>query len=240
MTSLFTIFAVAALLAAGGPQAGDATFDARVSAVRRHMRSSCQSLQAMPKAPEGDGARLADTAVSSVAAALEGWNSVVHDFAPRVPEGYAGDPAWTQRLEDLRLLLGRMGREIAAGEHRSAFLSCAHACNVFAALHEANGVVRAIDPLFVLRKRVLHFRGLLASAEPERARSLLRDVLSARDTVLLVPAPAGPGHGEYIDAVREMSLAADRLAQAARDRAPMAPVAADLAARVERAYELAL
>ena len=192
MTTFFTVFPLAALLAAAVPQPGDGSFDARVSAVRRHMRSSCQALQAIPKAPEADRARLADAAAGSVAAAVQGWNSLVDDFATRVPDCYAGDPAWAQRLEDVRLLLGRMQREIAAREHRAAFLSCAHACNVFAALHEANGVVRAIDPLFVLRKRVLHFRGLLASAEPDRARGLLREVLGARDAVLLVPAAHGP------------------------------------------------
>jgi hypothetical protein len=50
----------------------------------------------------------------------------------------------------------------------------------------------------------------------------------------------GPQDQGYLEAVRVMSLAADRLAHAARGGDDMSPAAADLAARVERAYELAL
>ena len=74
----------------------------------------------------------------------------------------------------------------------------------------------------------------------ELARARVRDVLAARDAALVAPAPSGPRAEGFREALRELSRAADGLAAAARDGGDLSAAAGELAARVERAYDLAL
>ena len=217
-----------------------ASFDARVSEARRSMRASCQAVQKLPSAPAAEKAALEKSAGENVATAVRLWTALAADFAKAVPEGYAGDPGWAQRLEDVRLDLVRMQREIEGREWRPAFLSCAHACSWIAMMHEANGVTLAIDAMTGLRKKTGLLKGLLASRKPERARGVVKDVLAARDAVLLAPPPDGATRAAYLESLPALSKAADAVAEAARSGGDVAKAAAELSAIVERVYELAI
>jgi len=162
------------------------------------------------------------------------------EYVVAVPEGYAGDPAWAQRLEDIRLNIVRMGKEIAADQWRPAFLSCAHACNLLATMHEANGVTLAIDTMSVLRKKVGFARGLLAAGKTEKARALVKEILGARDAVWLAPLPETSSREAYRNALPELSLAVDAVAEAARGGSELKTAFDRLAPLVERIYELAI
>jgi hypothetical protein len=235
----FAIFA-AALVLFGAVGASGQTFDRRVSEARRHMRAACQGVQRLfqtaPNAPAG----LKETTAREVADAEVLWTSIAEEFARAVPEGYAGDPSWSQRLEDVRLDISRMRKEIAAGEWRPAFLSCAHACNWITTMHEANGVTLAIDAMSVFRKKVGFARGLLTAGKPDKARALLKEILAARDAVLLAPPPVTSSRDAYLEALPELSQATDALAAAGRGEFGMKTPLDKLAAVVERVYELAI
>lgn len=235
----FVLIATALLVAGSGAVWGQ-SFDQKVSEARRHMRASCQAVQKIVKAPAGEQAALRQSAASEALEARRLWTSLASEHATAVPEGYAGDPAWAQRLEDIRLNIERMGKEISEGQWRPAFLSCAHACSLLATMHEANGVTLAIDAMAALRKKVGFARGLLAAGKPEKARALIKEILSARDAVLLAPAPDTSSRAAYLEALPEMSSAADALAGAARGGLDIRPVLEKLAALVERVYELAI
>ena len=235
----FAIFAAAFVLA-GAVGASGQTFDRRVSEARRHMRAACQGVQRLfqtaPNAPAG----LKETTAREVADAEVLWTSIAEEFARAVPEGYAGDPSWSQRLEDVRLDLSRMRKEIAAGEWRPAFLSCAHACNWITTMHEANGVILAIDTMAALRKKVGFARGLLAAAKPDKARTLIKEILAARDAVLLTPPPVTSNREAYLETLPELSRSADAMAETVRAGSDMNEALDALAVLVERVYELAI
>lgn len=228
------------LLVAGSGSIWGQSFDRRVSEARGHMRGACQAVQKIAKAPAPEGQSLKNAAATEAAEALRLWSELAKGHAKAVPEGYAGDPAWAQRLEDIRLDIARMAKEITADEWRPAFLSCAHACSLLATMHEANGVTLAIDAMSVLRKKVGFARGLLAAGKPEKARALVKEILAARDGVLLAPLPDTPSREAYQKALPELSLAVDDLAQTAREGADLKASFDRLAPLVERVYELAI
>lgn len=230
----------AALLAVGSYAAGGPSFDRRVSEARRHMRAACQAVQKIVKAEASERTPLEVSAAAESADALRLWSELAKNHAQTLPEGYAGDPAWAQRLEDIRLNIERMGKEIGAGQWRPAFLSCAHACSLLATMHEANGVSLAIDAMSVLRKKVGFARGLLAAGKPDKARALVKEILAARDAVLLAPLPDTPSREAYQKALPELSLAVDDLAGTARGGRELETVLRRLAPLVERVYELAI
>lgn len=229
-----------AVLVAGSAALWGQTFDQRVSEARRHMRAACQAVQKIVKAPAPEGQSLKNAAATEAAEALKLWSELAKGHAKSVPDGYAGDPAWAPRLEDIRLDIARMAKEISVDEWRPAFLSCAHACSLLATMHEANGVTLAIDAMSVLRKKVGFARGLLTAGKPEKARALVKEILAARDGVLLAPLPDTPSREAYQKALPELSLAVDDLAGAARGGLELKAILDRLAPLVESIYELAI
>jgi len=233
------ILATAFVLAGAAGVAGQ-TFDQRVSEARRHMRVACQAVQQIVKTAVVERSGIKEAAAGEAAEAERLWTGLAKEYATAVPAGYAGDPGWAQRLEDVRLNIARMGKEISAGEWRPAFLSCAHACNLITTMHEANGVTLAIDAMSALRKKVGFARGLLAAGKPDKARALVKEILAARDAVLLTPGPVTSNREAYLGALPELSLAVDALAEAVRSGSDMKTALESLAALVERVYELAI
>lgn len=234
------IFTTIALILMVSQSRAARDFDQRVSEARRHMRAACQAVQGAARAEDSELMRLRTTAAQEASAAERLWTELKGEFTAPVPEGYAGDPAWAQRLEDIRINIARMGKEIGAGQWRPAFLSCAHACNLLATMHEANGVTLAIDAMSTLRKKVGLVRGLLAAGQPQKARSLVKEILAARDAVWLAPLPGAPNGEAYRGQLPALSLATDALAEAARDGLEFRGALDRLAALVEHVYELAI
>ena len=228
------------LFVVGTAAAADQTFDQRVSQARRHMRAACQAVQKIVGADAATRPGIKEAAAADVAQAEKLWTSLAREYSAMVPEGYAGDPSWAPRLEDIRLNIARMGKEISAEEWRPAFLSCAYACNLITTMHEANGVTLAIDAMSVLRKKVGFARGLLTAGKPDKARALLKEILAARDAVLLAPPPAAPNRESYMEALPGLSLATDALAAADRGEFDIKTALDKLAAVVERVYEMAI
>ena len=229
-----------ALFIAGTASFASQSFDHKVSEARRHMRTACQAVQQIAKAAVTERSAIKEAAVGEAAEAGRLWARLAKEYSVTVPEGYTGDPSWAQRLEDVRLDLSRMQKEIAAGEWRLAFLSCAHACNWITTMHEANGVILAIDTMAALRKKVGFARGFLTAEKPDKARALLKEILAARDAVLLAPPPVTSSRDAYLEALPELSQATDALAAAGRGEFGMKTPLDKLAAVVERVYELAI
>jgi hypothetical protein len=229
-----TFFLVSAAVLAGQ------TFDQRVSEARRHMRAACQAVQQAVKTAVVGRPAIKESAAAEASQAERLWTELAREYATSVPEGYAGDPGWAQRLEDVRLNIARMGKEISAEEWRPAFLSCAHACNLLGSMHEANGMTLAIDAMSVLRKKVGFARGLLAAGKPDKARALVKEILTARDAVLLAPPPDTSTREAYLGALPELSHSVDALAVAVGHGSDLKTALDKLASIVERVYELAI
>ncbi|MCX6559292.1 MAG: hypothetical protein NTZ26_02135 [Candidatus Aminicenantes bacterium] len=216
------------------------SFDQRVSEARRHMRAACQAVQKIAKADAAERSGIKETAAGEASEAERLWAELAKEYAASVPEGYTGDPAWVQRLDDIRLNIARMGKEISTAQWRPAFLSCAHACSLLATMHEANGVTLAIDAMSILRKEVGLARSFMAVGQPQKALALVKDILAARDGVLLAPPLVTSGRDAYREALPQLSLAVDALAEAARDGAEIRSSLDRLAPLVERLYEMAI
>lgn len=138
------IFAIIFILA-GAVVLASRTFDQWVSEARRHMRAACQAVQKAVKAAGAESPTIKEAVGAEATEAVRLWTELEKEYEASVPEGYAGDPGWAQRPEDVSLDIARMRKEISSEEWRAAFLSCAHACNLLGTMHEANGVILAID-----------------------------------------------------------------------------------------------
>jgi hypothetical protein len=107
-------------------------------------------------------------------------------------------------------------------------------------MHEANGVTLAIDAMSVLRRKVGFAIGLLASGKPEKAGGVVKEIMAARDAVLLSPPPDTPTREAYQEALPELSRSVDALARSLGDRAELKTSLDKLASVVEKVYELAI
>ena len=216
------------------------TFDQRVSEARRHMREACQAVQQVVKAAVAEQPGIKEAAAREAAEAERLWTDLAKEYTSSIPKGYAGDPSWAQRLEDVRLNVARMRKDIASEEWRPAFLSCAHACNLITTMHEANGLNLAIDAMSVLRKKVGFARGLLAAGSTDKARAIVKEILAARDAVFLAPPPVTSNKEAYMEALPELSQSVDALARVVSEGSDIKTAFDKLASVVERVYELAI
>jgi len=107
-------------------------------------------------------------------------------------------------------------------------------------MHEANGVTLAIDTMAALRKKVGYAGGFLRAEKREKAQALVKEILAARDAVLLSPPPATSNQDAYLAALAELSKSVDALAEAIRRGDDIKPVIDQLILLVERVYELAI
>ena len=229
-----------ASVAPAGSADGAASFDARVSGAWRCMRAACRAAQQLPSAPAGKAPALERKAGQEVAKALARWTAVARDFEKTIPAGYAGDADWARRLRDVQLDLERMQLGIEREEWRSAVLSCSHAAGSLGTMHEANGVTLAVDAVVSLRRKTGYLKGLLAARKTERVPSLVGAVLSARDAVLLAPAPEGGRRRAYLEALSGLSRATDSVADAARSGGDLWGAVDTLSDLVEEIYDLAI
>jgi len=215
-------------------------FDQRVSEARRHMRAACQVIQKISQAPGDQRLVLKNLSAKESAEAASMWSNLTKDFSKTIPDGYAGDPGWRQRLEDIRLNITRMRSEILAEEFRPAFLSCAHACNLITMMHAANGVQLAIDSMAVLRKKIKITRGLLAAHQYAKALKSTREVLAARDNVLMSPPPQSEFQEKFLAKIADLSRSIDAVALASGNASDLKTALDQAAEIVEHVYELAL
>lgn len=91
-----------------------------------------------------------------------------------------------------------------------------------------------------LRKKVGYAGGFLRAEKREKAQALVKEILAARDAVLLSPPPATSNQDAYLAALAELSKSVDALAEAIRRGDDIKPVIDQLILLVERVYELAI
>jgi len=214
-------------------------FDARVSAARRSMRASCTAVKKAMKAPEEKVAQLRASAVEDAKQAETAWQRIRDEFANTVPSGYAGDPMWKRRLEDIVLNMQKMRSSLENGELRAGFLACAHTCGMIGVMHQANGVRLPVDAMASLRKHVKVLEGLVTTDEAAATR-VVPEVLRLRDQVLLTPISDAASRQAYVKALPDLSAAVDVVAAAVRGEGDLVSATHDLRALVESVYASAL
>jgi len=222
---------------AGLGQASD--FDARVSEARRSMRASCTAVKKAMKTPGEQVDELRAAAVEDARHAEAAWQRIRDEFADTVPHGYAGDPMWKTRLNDIVLNMQRMHNSLENGELRAGFLACAHTCGMIGAMHEANGVRLPVDAMASLRKKIKVLKGLVKTDKAAAIR-VVPEVLRLRDQVLLTPIPDASSRQAYVKALPELSAAVDAVAEAVRSQEDLVSATNDLRALVETVYESTL
>lgn len=222
---------------AGVPQA---VFDERVSDSRRSLRQACSASEQLLGSGLSGVSSVERKARKAAGEALERWTALSRDFASVVPAGYSGDPAWGSRLEAVRLDVTRMRDEVEARDFRSAVLSCRRVTCALGEMHEANGVILAIDRVTELRRKTAYVRGLFLAGKVNQVPSLIPGLLAARDTILAAPPPAGADRQAHLRLLRRLSRRADALAAAARDGDDFGPSIEQLRVVVDELYDEAL
>lgn len=208
-SALSMLLALALLAAVSASERGAAAmpradFGFRASEARRNLRQACRASERLLTARPEERTALEQSARKDVAAALGRWTSLATEFATAPPPGYASDPAWGKRLEELRLDLTRMRDQVEGCDFRGAVLSCRRATSALGALNEAGGVVLAVDSVAALRRKTAYVRGIVLAGRNEQVPSLVGGLLAARDAVLAAPPPPGPNRRAYLRLLPEL------------------------------------
>lgn len=217
-------------------------FDADVLECRRHMRQYCAaSLQLAIH----EDAKLAAEATSQLAQAMKQWEQVRSRYATAPPAEYARDARFADRLAEVADAFTTMQDHLAAKRYGKSAQACGHACGLFVAMHEENGLTYASDRLFHLRRIAKTIVASGKAGGADAVKKLLPELLNQRNRAVSASCPAGGDTqrcAEYKAALHSLSQLVDELALATAndDHDLMHQCLGKLLPAINKAYDLGL
>lgn len=222
---------------------GDASIQtelARVSEVRRLLRSACGKLRAASSAP--DSAALLNEAKGQTEKALARWQEFRQMHSADAPTAYAAHEYWDYAAYDIEAGIEEMLNQTVARRPSEAFQACGRTCGKFVEMNEKAGLRRTSDILFHFRKAAKPL------AEPAKAGSVspLREALprlvKLRDDAIVDPIGGTGTPEEKRQALASFSAAVDAFAEAVRDSdsESLAKRYSAMMKAMEQAYDLFL
>ncbi len=226
-----------------GTGGGGAKVDAelaRVSEVRRLLRSACGKLRASASAAESS-ALLAE-AESQTEQALAQWRGFRQTYSADVPTAYAAHEGWDRAAYDIEAGIQEMLEETVARHPSEAFQACGRTCGKFVEMNEKASLRRTSDILFHFRKAAKPL------AEPAKAGSVnpLREALPRlvkwRDDALVDPVGGTGPPEQKRAALAAFSAAVDAFTEAVRanDSGELPKRYGVMMQAMEQAYDLFL
>jgi hypothetical protein len=226
-----------------GTGGGGAKVDAelaRVSEVRRLLRSACGKLRAAENAPES--AALLAEARGQTERALAQWRGFRQTHSAAAPTAYAAHEYWDCAAYDIEAGIQEMLDETVARHPSEAFQACGRTCGKFVEMNRKAGLRRTSDILFDFRKAAKPLAGPAKAGSVSPLREALPRLVKLRDDALVGPV-GGTGTSEQ----KRHALAVFSAAVDAFDQAVRANDSGELAKRydvmmkaMEQAYDLFL
>jgi len=185
---------------------------ARVSEVRRLLRSACNKLRAAAKAQ--DSIALLSEAEIQTEEALTKWRSFHETYSDSAPLTYAAHKDWSSAAHDIETGIHDMLDKIVAKHAAEAFKSCGQACGKFVEMNAVAGLRRTSDVLFRFRKAAKPLAEVLISGNIARLKQASDELRKLRDDAMHEPVGGTGTAEEKRQAMITYSVAVDEFLQA--------------------------
>jgi len=196
MRRTFFIALLASVLGSSGPAlAGDQTptpgFARELSSLRLTLIPACARIRTDTTAAAG--AQL-PIVLDSI---IERWQGISARYRDVPPPEYARDPAWAdyldEALENFRLMRDRT----AAGQRKEAARFCGLNCNLFVTMNQVNGIDRAADRMFLLRRNVRSVMAMVKAGNMAGASQACDETERLANRLVACDPPPGVKAGDF-------------------------------------------
>ena len=124
----------------------DSTFQGELSSLRKKIVAVCAQFQA------GKPAVSQEELLDDIDSIIAGWKAMTETYKANPPVEYAKDPSWQgyfpEALDNFEIMRARTEQQ----NYKRAMQFCGMNCGVFVTLNQVNGVDKASDKMFMVRK----------------------------------------------------------------------------------------
>ncbi len=214
---------------------------ARVSEVRRILRSACGKLKSINAGAQNSDDLLAK-AQAETERTLSLWVAFLKGYGNAAPGAYASHPDWPSATRQISSGIREMRDQINAKAPAHAFKACGRTCGRFVALNEAAKIRRTSDMLFRFRKAAKPLAQQCISGKTSQVNAAIPTLLKLRDEALTAPRGGIGTSDKKKEALRVFSYSVDLFTEACRanNARDLPGLYKEMMKSMEKAYDLFL
>jgi len=167
------------------PVATSSTFQSDLSSLRKKIVPMCAQLQA------GKPSVSQENLLGDIDAIITGWKTMTEAYKANPPAEYAKDPAWQgyfgEALDNFEIMRARTEQQ----NYKRAMQFCGMNCGVFVTMNQVNGVDKASDKMFMVRKNVKFMMDMIKAANWKGAAHVQEHTVEMVKGMMASTAPAG-------------------------------------------------
>lgn len=163
----------------------NSAFQSELASLRKKVIPLCAQLQA------GKPTAGKDALVSGIDSIMTEWKTMTEAYKTNPPAEYAKDPAWQgyfgEVLDNFEIMRERMEQQ----NYKRAMQFCGMNCGVFVTMNQVNGIDKASDKLFMLRKNTKQMMDMVKAGNWKGAAHVRKHNDEMVAMMMASSAPAG-------------------------------------------------
>jgi len=209
---VFSATAVSALLlgafsfgfaADAQPVVKSSTFQSELSSLRKKIVPMCAQLQA------GKPAVSQENLLADIDSIISGWKAMTEAYKTNPPAEYAKDPSWQsyfpEALDNFEIMRARTEQQ----NYKRAMQFCGMNCGVFVTMNQVNGVDKASDKMFMVRKNAKMMMDMIKAGNWKGAAHVQEHTVEMVKAMMASTAPAGTDKAAFEQDMKNIKAAYD-------------------------------
>jgi hypothetical protein len=184
------------------------SFQSDLSALRKKVVPMCAQLQA------GKPAVSQEKLLGDIDSIITGWKAITAAYKTNPPTEYAKDPSWQsyfpEALDNFEIMRARAEQE----NYKRAMQFCGSNCGVFVTMNQVNGVDKASDKMFMVRKNVKFIMDMVKAGNWKGAAHVKEHTAEMVAMMMASAAPAGADKAVFEQDMKSIKAAYDTFVEA--------------------------
>jgi len=185
------------------PGGSKATFQGDLSALRKKIVPMCAQLMA------GKPAQSQDRLLADIDTIVAGWKAMTEAYKTNPPVEYAKDPGWQgyfgEALDNFEIMRARTEQM----NYKRAMQFCGMNCGVFVTMNQVNGVDKASDKMFMVRKNAKTMMDMIKAGNWKGAVHVRKHNEEMVSAMMASSAPAGADKAAFEQDMKSIKAAYD-------------------------------
>jgi len=185
------------------PVVKSSTFQSDLSSLRKKIVPMCAQLQANKPAVSQE------KLLGDIDEIITGWKAMTDAYKTNPPAEYAKDPSWQsyflEALDNFEIMRARTEQQ----NYKRAMQFCGMNCGVFVTMNQVNGVEKASDKMFMVRKNAKTMMDMIKAGNWKGAAHVQEHTAEMVKAMMASSAPAGVDKAAFEQDMKNIKAAYD-------------------------------
>jgi hypothetical protein len=179
------------------------SFQSDLSNLRKQIIPMCAQLQA------GKPAVSQEKLLGEIDSIITGWKAITTTYANNPPAEYSKDPSWQSYFPEALDNFKIMRERTEQGNYKRAMQFCGSNCGLFVTMNQVNGVDKASDKMFMVRKNVKLMMDMIKAGNWKGAAHVKEHTAEMVSMMMASSAPAGADKAVFEQEMTNIKAAYD-------------------------------